>query len=209
MQLWIKVCGIKSIEDAKLVEKLGFNAIGLNFYPGSKRYIPPEEAKKISKATRIKKVGIFVNENPGKVVEIYREVNLDLIQLHGDEPAEYIKKLPPQTVIKALHADENLQKRIEEYINLPLFAILVDTPSKSYGGSGRRFEWEKFSFLAKLDFPIIIAGGLNPDNFCEAVRIFKPFGLDFNSGVEMEPGKKDPVKLREISTKIKEGACSD
>ena len=208
--LWVKICGVKERKIAELIEELGFNAIGLNFYPPSPRYVTPEQAQEITRDLKIKKVGIFVNEDPSKILETGEKAGLDFFQLHGNETPEVIEKIGPERVIKAIPADENLQKNLELFNNLPLFAILLDTPGKIFGGSGKRFNWENFKEIAsKISHRIIVAGGLTPWNFCHAIKLLKPFGLDFNSGVEKEKGEKDPEKIKLLSKKLKEERCSD
>ncbi len=210
MQLWIKICGIKDITTAKLIESLGFSAIGLNFYKPSKRYITPQKAAEISSALQqIQKVGIFVNSSMEDILDIISQVNLDILQLHGDESPEFISKLPPIRVIKAFQATKDLKDKITPYLELPLFGIIIDTPSKNFGGSGKTFKWEDFLFLRELQIPIIIAGGLNTENFCRPLKILKPFGLDFNSGLEKTAGTKDHKKIKLLSQRLKEEKCSD
>ncbi len=209
MQPWVKVCGIKDLETALLLEELGFDALGFNFYPRSKRYITPEEAASISKnLQKIKKVGVFVNSTAEEILEIREQVGLHLIQLHGNEPPRLIEELPAGSVIKYLPATPDLHRNVSIYSRLDIFALLIDTPTRNYGGSGRSFNWEDFTFLRHTEKPIIVAGGLNPDNFCDAIRILSPFGLDFNSGLEKSPGTKDPSKLRLLAKRLKEESCS-
>ncbi len=208
MPCWVKICGVRDLATALLIEKNGFSAVGFNFYPKSKRFISPEEARFISEnLTTIKKVGIFVNEEPEKIIRILNYVGLDYLQLHGNEPPEIIRKFPHSTVIKAIPAMENLPELIESYISKSPFAILIDTPTENYGGSGKTFNHQRLSFLKELDFPVIIAGGLNESNFQQPLKIFKPFGLDFNSGVEISPGIKSSRKIVSLKKKLKEAGC--
>lgn len=190
--MFIKICGITTLDAAKTVESAGADWIGFVFAP-SKRKISPEHAKQISKALspKIKKVGVFVNESIEKIISIANEVGLDYIQLHGDEDETFAKQIP-FPIIKAFSIEHTDIQTIERY---PANYILLDSPGKKYrGGTGETFDWEKINELNVDKRKIILAGGLHADNVQQAIKIVTPRGIDVSSGVETD-GKKDPEKI--------------
>jgi phosphoribosylanthranilate isomerase len=198
----VKICGITNLEDALIAVEAGCDALGFVFAK-SPRQISPVKAKEIIKRLPpfVKTVGVFVNEDPMVVKEVARKCGLDLLQFHGDEPPEYCEDFDLK-IIKAfrIRGKEDI-KRIEKYKNVA--AYLLDGFSKDcYGGGGVKFNWE----LAKevKVHPIIVAGGLNPSNVKEVIRKLHPYGVDVSSGVESEPGKKDPEKMRRFIQMAKE-----
>ena len=197
----IKVCGITNIEDALLASSLGVDALGFVFAE-SKRRITPENAKKIidTLPPSILKVGVFVNEKEKTVKELAKICGLDALQFHGDESPEYTQKFK-QIVIKSFRVkDEDSLKVLSSY---KVSAYLLDTYSqKAYGGTGEVFNWD-LAVKTKQFGPIILAGGLNPDNIEEAIRKVKPYAVDVSSGVESSPGKKDKHKLEEFVKRVR------
>jgi phosphoribosylanthranilate isomerase len=194
--LRIKICGITRIEDAVAALECGADALGFVFHSKSPRAITPDKARAIVSELQpfINSVGVFVNKEKSEVERIADHVGLNTIQLHGSESPEDCTMC--KTIIKAI--------RIRELIDLePLnhyktvSAFLLDTYSPhSIGGTGQIFNWE-IAVEAKKFGKIILAGGLNPDNVEEAVRLVLPYGIDVSSGVEgREKGKKDYKKLR-------------
>ena len=195
----VKICGITSVDDAFICSEYGASAVGFVFYPESKRYITADSAREISKALPpfIYKVGVFVNEEGGKVLEIARHARLDAVQLHGEETpricCEIARHMP---VIKAFPVrgmrDPLMALKYEDVT--PLF----DTPTPEYGGSGVTFPWEFIlPYKNKMKY-FILSGGLNVGNVGDALREVTPFAVDVSSGVEKEPGRKDPEKVREF-----------
>jgi len=194
----VKICGITNVEDALLACEFGADAIGLNFYEKSPRCISPFTASKIigKLPPFVAAVGIFVNWQAAPVTSLAKALGLSAAQLHGDEPpklvAEIAKEVP---VIKALHVGKGSP--------LPPFAkyrgvaaFLLDAPhSGQYGGTGRITDWNLAQTAAK-SHPILLAGGLTPENVGEAILAVRPYAVDVTSGVESKPGKKDPGKLR-------------
>lgn len=198
---FIKICGITNYEDAVAVIDAGATAIGFNFYKKSKRYIAPENAKSISDRVRgkISIVGLFVNEEPSIVRAIGAEVKLTYCQFHGDEEPEYVNSFP--NAIKAFRVNDTLKNvYFDDY---RAAAFLLDAyDENAFGGTGKSFNW----LLAKEanEFgKIVLAGGLNPDNIDEAIRIVGPWGVDVSSGVETEPGKKSKEKVRLFTDRAK------
>ncbi|MFQ5840797.1 MAG: phosphoribosylanthranilate isomerase [Thermodesulfobacteriota bacterium] len=194
----IKICGITNLEDASYAAECGADALGFNFYAGSPRYVSPEDAKEIIEKIPdgITTVGVFVNHDALEVKKTAEFCGLDLIQLHGDESPGYCRRFPSSLLIKAFSPrDEDDLQKVSSY---PVRAILVDAydPSR-YGGTGKRSDW-RLAVRVKETHPLIIAGGLNPNNIREAIAIVSPHAVDVNSGVESLPGRKDPQKVRTI-----------
>ena len=194
------MCGITRLEDALFVCQKGADAVGFILYPKSKRFIKAKEVRKITSQLPpfITKVGVFVNEDPRDVLEILSYAHLDFAQLHGDETPQECEYIGANRVIKVfrLKTKEEIEK-IKPYIG-KIRAILLDTyDSKVYGGTGKPFNWE-IAIKVKETFPeipLILSGGLNPENVEKAVRTVKPYAIDVSSGVETEPGIKDRDKV--------------
>jgi phosphoribosylanthranilate isomerase len=190
--VFVKVCGTTSEEDALLAVAMGADAIGFIFAP-SKRQIAPVIARDIVKRLppEIVTVGVFRDEAPQRVVEILSFAGLKAAQLHGRETpdqARWLKKRIPM-VIQAFPAGDPAVTRALEY---GVDAVLLDNPTP---GSGEVFDWA-LAGEAPDGMRVIIAGGLTPDNVAAAVGATQPWGVDVVTGVEREPGHKDPVKLR-------------
>lgn len=197
----IKICGITNIQDAIDAQDCGADALGFIFYKKSKRYITPEDAKKIIGKLNpfIAKVGVFVNESGDKVNRIAKLAGLTHVQLHGNETVAFAKamQLP---VIRAINFNGLSSFNLKEWQEFP---ILVDSGNSiTPGGTGEVFDWHKLSDIIK-DIPFILAGGLTPDNVSDAVEITKPVAVDVSSGVELGPGKKSRKKIKLFIDKVK------
>lgn len=206
-----KVCGITRGKDAIYSYYAGANYNGLIFYPKSKRYVTLDKAREIidiarSANTKQEFVGVFVNDTIEKIVEYAYLLKLSVIQLHGNEDENFInklrEKLPPYTKIwKAVGIkDKYPSKEIDSYLTLCDKVLLDNKNDTAFGGTGESFDWGKISHPKDR---IILAGGLNPKNLKEALKI-GTIGLDLNSGVEKEPGIKDKEKLEEAFSIIKD-----
>ncbi len=199
----LKVCGITSIEDARVAIECGAEYLGFNFYPKSPRYVPPASARAIIEQlpNEIIAVGIFVNEaRPEDALEILRASGVKLAQLHGDESPDYCASVGAERVIKALRAGEGFDPR--RVLDYPVAAILLDAyDAKLYGGTGKTADWSVAREAAKLT-KVFLAGGLSPDNIVEAIRAVAPFAVDVNSGVESAPGRKDADRLRRLKEEM-------
>ena len=198
----VKICGITTCEDAEIAVNYGASAIGMIFYEGSPRYIYPEKVKEWIPAipAKMKKVGVFVNEKRKNIKTIVEKLNLDYIQLHGDESPEYCDKMI-RPVIKVFQIGTDFDSAILG--NFQVHAFLFDTYQKDKcGGTGRSFNWDLISDL-KTDTPIILSGGLNPDNISEGIETVQPSAVDVNSGVESRPGIKDKIKVEKLFNTIK------
>ena len=201
----VKVCGLTRLEDALLAASLGAHALGFIFYPQSPRFVAPEKAAEISRRLPpfVLRVGVFVNEEPWKIREIQKKVGLDLVQLHGDESPEFCTQFFPR-VIKAFRVKEERDlERIHPYRG-KVSAILLDTYVKGLaGGTGKTFDWAIARRAKSFGLPIILAGGIGPENAARAVEEVSPYGLDVNSGVECAPGRKHPALLRLLFARLR------
>jgi phosphoribosylanthranilate isomerase len=197
----IKICGVIGPEDARLVADSGADALGLNFYSRSLRCVTTDQAKAIAAASPgLLKVGLFVNEQPQMIRGIAEVVGLDCLQLHGDESLELLELLSPWPVVKAFRVDltnrEQVRAAASEWLDRGAAGILLDAPQRpgEYGGGGEPGDWLVAAELAEcLNGPVILAGGLNPENVELAIEAVRPYGVDTASGVETAPGKKDQV----------------
>jgi phosphoribosylanthranilate isomerase len=190
--VFVKVCGTTSEEDALLAVAMGADAVGFIFAP-SKRQIAPSIARDIAKRLppEILTVGVFRDEAPQRVIDTIRFSGLKAVQLHGREPPEqgrWIRERVP-FVIQAFAAGDRMVSRSLEY---GVDAIMIDNPSP---GSGEVFDWA-LAGEAPDGVHIIVAGGLTPGNVAAAMAAVRPWGVDVVTGVEREPGRKDPARLR-------------
>jgi phosphoribosylanthranilate isomerase len=202
----IKICGITNLEDASYAADLGVDALGFIFAK-SPRQISPETAYEIIRELPplVKTVGVFANEDVSKIKTVIEYCAIDLVQLHGDEEPYTCMELLPRT-IKALRVkDESSAHEALKYRDT-VRALLLDTYAKDkMGGTGETFNWELALKIKESGIPIILAGGLGPENIEEAIAKVRPYAVDLNSGVEVKPGKKDHALLRKTVEKIKGG----
>jgi phosphoribosylanthranilate isomerase len=193
----VKICGITRLEDAQLAVELGAAALGFNFYQPSPRYIAPGVAAGIVRQLPpfVMAVGVFADEtDAAHVVTVAGEAGVIAIQLHGPHFPESSGRLADFSLIRAVAVRENFQP--EELAGLTASAFLLDTFDPNLpGGTGKTFDWG-WAREAKRYRPIILAGGLTPENVGQAIREVRPFAVDVASGVESAPGIKDPAKLR-------------
>ncbi len=198
----IKICGIRSREAAEACIAAGADAVGLNFYPKSRRFILPDEAAAISRAIagKLLRIGVFVSSSPEQIRDLADSVGLDAVQLHGEEPPETLAALQPWPVIKAFRVRDSC-RMVGDYLEdcqalgvLPA-AVLLDTwAADAPGGTGKTFDWSTASEFVRNhpNTRVVLAGGLRPENVGEAVRIVRPYGVDTAGGVESPPGEKSP-----------------
>jgi phosphoribosylanthranilate isomerase len=177
----------------------GADALGLNFYPRSPRYVTAETAAVLTRTRPAlgSLVGVFVNESPDIIRARVRECGLTAVQLHGDEPPEACAGYGVP-VIKALRVrgPEDVE-RARAYMGVgDVATLLLDGAAPGYGGGGVGFDWSLVARLSDAGVPVLVAGGLNPGNVQEAVRATKPYGVDVASGVEVSPGIKDADAVR-------------
>jgi phosphoribosylanthranilate isomerase len=200
----VKICGITNWTDARLAVTAGADALGFNFYRQSPRYIAPDEARLI--ATRLPRrvllVGVFVNASPEDVLRAARNVDLNLVQLHGEESPADVQELSESfPVIKAFRVQRGFAgERLKRYRGAAAF-LLDAFDAKRRGGTGKTFDWS-VAKKAKKYGAIIVAGGLTPENVAGAIRQAQPFAVDICSGVESRPGRKDPDRLDALMHEI-------
>jgi phosphoribosylanthranilate isomerase len=193
----IKICGITNPADAQLAVELGADALGFIFYPKSPRHINVPAAADICNALPpfVARVGVFVNELEYEIEKALAECLLTALQFHGDEPPGFCQKFAAKSIKAIRVRDEESLRAAAEY---DVDALLLDTyTDNARGGTGKTFDWS-LALKAKetLAPPIILSGGLTTVNVQEAIRKVRPYAVDVSSGVEREPGKKDPEKLR-------------
>jgi phosphoribosylanthranilate isomerase len=201
--LFVKICGITNVEDALHAVRCKADALGFIFYEPSDRYITPERAREISDRVPdfVSKVGVFVDADPGYIHDVMKSVNLSAVQLYGNEGADDLVGFET-SVIKVFRVKPDFD--VEVMRNYVVDAFLLDTHSEArMGGTGRTFDWN-IAVRAKEYGKIILSGGLTPDNIAGAVRFVQPYGVDVSSGVELEPGRKDPLKVRNFIARAKE-----
>jgi phosphoribosylanthranilate isomerase len=202
----VKICGITNWADAKAALDAGASALGFNFFPASPRYITPVEARKITRRMprRASAVGVFVDEPLKRILEIARAADIDLIQLHGDEGPETARALRPRyLVIKAFRVRRGFRlERLAQYGDAAAF-LLDGFRARKHGGTGRTFDW-RIAREAKRYGPILLAGGITPENAERAILEVQPFGIDVASGVEARPGKKDPARIRALMRAVEQ-----
>jgi phosphoribosylanthranilate isomerase len=198
----VKICGITTLEDALHAVRAGADALGFVFFEASSRYISPEQAASIISALPpfIQVVGLFVNAEIECVNSTADFCRLDIVQLHGDEPPAYCNMIR-RRVIKAFRIKDITS--IDPIKNYRVAGMLLDAfSSKAYGGTGQTFNWEVAKEAGQYG-PVILAGGLTPDNVGLAVEKVSPYGVDVSSGVETTPGRKDPEKVSEFIRRSK------
>jgi phosphoribosylanthranilate isomerase len=198
----VKVCGIRRLDDALVAVDSGAWALGFIFHRASPRYVAPEDAAKIIERLpeEVLTVGVFVDYPVDELNEVVRQAGLGAAQLHGAESPEYAREVQASTVIKVFRVGEEFDvARLEPYEDC---GILLDTyRSEQAGGTGETFDWEIARRVGEKA-PVILAGGLGPDNVREAIRVARPQGVDVSSGVEVAPGVKDPAAIRRLFEEV-------
>jgi phosphoribosylanthranilate isomerase len=214
----IKLCGFTTLDDALAAADLGVDMLGFNFYQPSPRCIEPDGCARIIAALRgrgfrVTTVGVFVNSPEAEVTAIAERCGLDLLQLHGDEPPEMLaalgprafKAIRPASILQAMESITRyrIKEKMTEVISAtggPALAadapaLLLDAAHPGlYGGTGQAADWSMAAALA-TEYPLLLAGGLTPDNVAAAVAQVHPWGVDAASGVELRPGIKDRAKI--------------
>ena len=193
----VKICGITSLKDVEMAVNYRVSAIGMIFCPDSPRYVDPAEMEQwIDRIPdSVKKVGVFVNEQIDTINNITRQLKLEFIQLHGDESPKFCNGII-RPVIKVFRVGDDFDAIVlNEY---DVHGFLFDTYKKGNpGGTGTRFNWDLIANL-KTETPIILSGGLTPENVLNGIEAVNPAAVDVNSGVESVPGVKDEEKIKEL-----------
>ncbi|MCM1125660.1 MAG: phosphoribosylanthranilate isomerase [Lachnospiraceae bacterium] len=197
----IKICGLKSMEDISYVNKWKPDYIGFVFLKGRARYVAPAKAAEMRKALdpSITPAGVFVNEPVSEVASLFQSGTIQIAQLHGEEDEAYVDALHalcPCPVIKAFIIKS--EKDIQKALSFPCDYLLLDNGL----GTGETFDW---SLIKEIDRPFFLAGGLNPANVTEAVRLARPYAVDVSSGVETD-GNKDPDKIQAFISTVRRGS---
>lgn len=196
----LKICGLKRLEDIIAVNRHGADYAGFVFFEKSKRYVDPYKANELVSLLRadIKPVGVFMDEPLDNVVRIARITGVELVQLHGHEPeeyVEYVKRTLDRPVIKAYKASE--EGALEKALNSNADYVMIDSGT----GSGKKFDW---NILKDFKREYFLAGGLDPESVGEAIRMLEPFAVDVSSGVETD-GIKDEKKIAEFIEAVRYG----
>jgi len=195
--LFIKICGITRADDALAASALGVSAIGLNLWPKSKRHVSLEAAEAIARAVPkgVLKVGVFVNATEADIRRAESACGLDLVQFHGDESPAFCAPWGNR-VIRAfrLRSDADLVA-LNDY-RFARMALVDAAVEGTYGGTGSTADWSLARKASASGIPILLAGGLTPENVADALRAAQPAGIDVAGGVESAPGIKDRAKLR-------------
>jgi phosphoribosylanthranilate isomerase len=203
--MFVKICGVTSVDDALLAAGMGADAVGMIF-AASQRRIAIAEARDIVRRLppEVTPVGVFRNESPERVAETANSLGLRAVQLHGRESPEDTRWLAARVpiVIRAFAATDPQLLNIDDYGPVQL---LIDSETP---GSGEVFDWAVLEG-APQSRPFILAGGLDPTNVADAVRAVQPWGIDVATGVEAAPGRKDPTKVRQFIVAARAAAPSD
>ena len=204
----VKVCGITRIEDARLAVDAGVWAVGFVFVQNSPRHITPQKVAEIIEnlPLDVEKVGVFVNSTLDDVAKIAADTGITKIQLHGEETPDYCGKIAEMTgkkVIKALRIVKEWDvNAINSYKPCVSYILLDSYSGAMHGGTGKAFDWEIAKKAKNFRVPLILAGGLTPDNIMKAYKEVKPFALDLSSGVEQSKGIKSPELLLKLKSSI-------
>ncbi len=194
----IKICGLREKEDIEFLTQFPVNYIGFIMYPKSPRYVGNRLKNLLSLEIKAKKVVVFVNPSYEEVKKAL-DYGAHLIQLHGNEPLDFAKKIGLERIIKAFRV-KNEDFNLEDLKPWKkAYAILLDTFIKNLpGGTGKTFNWNIAKEVVSKGYKIFLAGGINPDNALNAIKTVNPYALDIASGVEASPGKKDHEKIKRL-----------
>jgi phosphoribosylanthranilate isomerase len=194
----VKICGITNVDDARRAADLGAWALGMIFWPDSPRRCAPEDSEAIAAELRRRTelVGVFVNATLDEVAAAADRASLSILQLHGDEGPAYCREAARRTgakVMKAVRVGNAAHVRSLQSFPTDLHLLDAYVPG-SRGGTGESFNWE-LARSHRGPVPVVLSGGLTPDNVGQAIAAARPFAVDTASGTEAEPGRKDPAKL--------------
>ena len=212
MRTRAKICGITRVEDVQAVADAGCDAIGFVFYPPSPRSVTQAQAEALVKAVPayIQVVGLFVNSTAYEIQDILKTVPLDILQFHGDESPEQCQAIAQQVGrrwYKAIQVKPDLDvvAEIQRYQAAGASAVLLDAWHPDLkGGTGHSFDWSTFP---QLDIPLILAGGLNPDNIEEAIHTTQAHAVDVSGGVESAKGIKDQQLIERFMQGVHRGSA--
>jgi phosphoribosylanthranilate isomerase len=215
----IKICGITTVSDAQAAVAAGADAIGLNFYERSSRFVRPSVAADIAKAIRGQAVavGVFVNSAPDEVRAIAQQCQLDLVQLHGDEPPTDIRTLAGLRVMRAFRIAGDLDAAsryldvCRQAVALPIMVLADAAATGVFGGSGKALDWKWLADgrAAFHGLPLVLAGGLHAGNVAAAIGAVRPAAVDVASGVEDAPGKKSVSQMQAFVKAARQAFAAD
>lgn len=199
----VKICGITSIVDAQTAFQAGADALGVVFYKQSPRFVTVEQAQEIAAVCGpfVTLTGLFVNPTRGEVEQAINVSGINLLQFHGDEPEDFCQSFN-RPYIKAFRMGVNAEpdQLVGQYPSAR--GYLFDAWSEDhYGGTGKTFDWSRLE--GKRDYPLILAGGLTPDNVQQAISALSPYAVDVSSGVETSPGIKNPALVKQFISNAK------
>jgi phosphoribosylanthranilate isomerase len=204
----VKLCGMTRGEDARMAAALGADAVGLIFHPPSPRAVGAEQAAAVLEglAPFVARVGVFVNPRPEALRAVLERVALDVVQFHGDEPPELCAAAGrPWIKAVAMRCRADAERAARRYSGAA--ALLLDTHStQRRGGTGRTFDWSMVP--RDLGLPVLLAGGLEPGNVAQAIRVVRPYAVDAASGVESAPGIKDHGKMQDFIREVTRGQAA-
>jgi phosphoribosylanthranilate isomerase len=212
----IKICGITTVDDGLMVARAGADAVGLNFYAKSSRHVEVDQAARIveSLGAEVLKVGVFVNASGEDICRIFDQTGLDLVQLHGDEPPEFLARLGGRAVMRAFRIGPGGLEPVNNYLGqcrrlgcLPRMTLLDSHAKGAYGGTGAVADWSVVSGYPAEGWqpPLVLAGGLTAENVSEAISAVRPEAVDTASGVESRPGQKSAPLLKAFIDAAKRG----
>ncbi|WP_174493274.1 MULTISPECIES: phosphoribosylanthranilate isomerase [Acinetobacter] len=212
MRTRAKICGLTRTEDIHAAVNAGVDAIGLVFYAPSPRAVSIQQAKVLAQhiPAYVSIVGLFVNASSEEIAQVLAEVPLDILQFHGDETAAQCQKIAQDNQrrwYKAIQvkADLDVIAEIEQYQQAGASAMLLDAwHPELKGGTGHSFDWEKFP---KLDLPLILAGGLKPENIEDAIKTTAAYAVDVSGGVESAKGIKDQQLIQQFMQGVQRGSA--
>lgn len=213
LQVRTKICGLTRAEDVQCAVAAGTDAIGLVFYAPSPRAVSVEKAQTLLAVVTpfVQVAGLFVNATVSEIQQVLAQVALDILQLHGDEtPAQCMEigRATGRRWIKALAVkpDSNMPELIEQYVTAGASGILLDTwHPQLKGGTGQTFDWNSWPQTIGQTVPLILAGGLNPDNVADAIAQTRPYAVDVSGGVESQKGIKDHQLIRQFMQGVQRG----
>jgi phosphoribosylanthranilate isomerase len=194
---FVKICGITRLEDAQAAVAAGANALGFVFWPKSPRYVDPDRARDIvaTLPPGVTPVGVFVDQPEDEVNDVARLVKLAVVQLHGNENDQYVRKITGG-VMKAVAVDGTSAPSLEGWPSDVRILLDVHDPLRK-GGTGRTIDWSIAADIARRR-DIVLAGGLTPENIRDAIAQVRPYGIDVSSGVEASPGIKDHERIKAL-----------
>ena len=181
-QIWTKFCGLTKDADVQAAQACGAHAIGLNFVPASPRFLDLETAKLLSHGATVACVGLFADADRAAVQQVLQHCRIDLLQFHGDEDPSFCRSFGmPYMKALRVHPELDISAEIAKYTDA--WAVLLDAFVPGIqGGTGKQFDWQLWP--TSVDTPLVVAGGLSPENVADAVQQCRPFGVDVSGGVE-------------------------